>query len=229
MDIDFTPYFIKYESLVAIADGIFAKMKKEYPQAVTCGLGCADCCYALFDLSLIEAIYINHRFHRTFSGAQKERLIERAGIADRAVYKLKRQAFKALQKGKSESDIFEQIAEKRIRCPLLNEDNLCAMYEHRPITCRIYGIPTSIGGKSHTCGISGFMEGQPYPTIQIDVIHNELYTISSELVRAIRSRHLKMADILVPLSMAILTDYDESYLGIGEPDGAMSDERGKKE
>jgi Fe-S-cluster containining protein len=223
MDIDFTPYFRKYESLVAVADSIFAKMKKEYPQAVTCGLGCADCCYALFDLSLIEAIYINDQFHRRFSGAQKENLLEKARIADRAVYKLKRQAFKALQKGKSEREIFEQIAEKRIRCPLLDDKSLCALYEYRPITCRIYGVPTSIDGKSHICGLSGFTKGQPYPTVQIDVIHRQLYAVSHELVQATRSRHVKMSDVLVPLSMAILTDYDEAYLGIGDPDGTKND------
>jgi Fe-S-cluster containining protein len=229
MDIDFTPFFKKYESLVAIADSVFERVKKEYPLCVKCKTECSDCCYALFDLSLIEALYLNHHFHKKFSGSELKELIEKANRADRSVYKLKRNAVKEAQKGKSETEILEQMAQERIRCPLLSDQDMCDLYENRPITCRLYGIPTSIGGQGHTCGISGFEQGKPYPTVNIDTIHKQLYDISLELVRAIRSRHIKMADILVPLSMAILTDYNEEYLGVDDPkDGEQEkDERGE--
>ncbi|MGA8181291.1 MAG: hypothetical protein WB792_14615, partial [Desulfobacterales bacterium] len=42
----------------------------------------------------------------------------------------------------------------------------------------------------------------------------KLYEISAEFVAHIKTRHIKMADMLVPLSMAILTEYDEKYLGL---------------
>ena len=108
------------------------------------------------------------------------------------------------------------MASERIRCPLLNDENLCSLYEYRPITCRFYGIPTSIGGKGHTCGKSGFVEGKQYPTVNLDIIHKRLYELSDELVKKIKSRHIKMAEMLVPLSMSLLTVYNEEYLGIGE-------------
>ena len=44
-------------------------------------------------------------------------------------------------------------------------------------------------------------------------IQKKLFEISNELVKEIKSRHIKMGDMLVPLSMAILTLYDEEYLG----------------
>ena len=108
------------------------------------------------------------------------------------------------------------IAAERVMCPLLNDNEMCDLYEHRPITCRLYGIPTSIGGRSHTCGKSGFVEGKPYPAVNLDAIQKKLYDISYEFVREIKTKYLKMADMLVPLSMAILADFDEEFLGIAD-------------
>ena len=213
MEFDFSPFFEKYQSLVAIADSVFERIKQEYPDCVKCQIECSDCCHALFDLSLIEALYINHQFNRMFSGTEKERLTEKANKADRSIYKLKRKAYKEFQEGKSEAEILDDMSKERIRCPLLNEKDLCDLYDYRPITCRLYGIPTSIGGQSHTCGISGFKEGKPYPTVKIDVIHTQLYEIADAFVKSIHTRYKTMADMLVPLSMALLTTYDEEYLG----------------
>ncbi len=170
MPIDFDPFFKQYKALVKMADEVFERVKNEYPEEVTCKVKCADCCHALFDLTLIEAIYINHHFNRLYEGQSREPLIDKANKADRLVYKLKRAAYKANEEGKSESEILEDLAEERIRCPLLSEQDQCDMYEHRPITCRLYGIPTAIGGQGHTCGLSGFVQGNSYPTVNLDRI-----------------------------------------------------------
>jgi len=214
MDIDFSPFFKKYEELVAMANTVFERVKKEYPECVTCKLECCDCCYALFDLSLIEGLYINYHFNKKFKGKERDRLIDKSNRADREAYRIKKKAYKDLKAGKKEDDILTDIAEKRIRCPLLNEQNLCDMYEYRPITCRLYGIPTTIGGSGHTCGKSGFVKGKQYPTVNMDILQNNLYKISAELVKEIKSSYVKMADMLVPLSTTLLTDYNEEYFGL---------------
>jgi Fe-S-cluster containining protein len=213
---DFTPFFKQYEELLATVNAVFERVKGEYPECVKCKIGCSDCCYALFDLTLIEALYISHHFNKQFSGNPKERLLEKADRADREVYKIKRSAYKDLEQGKSEDEILNHIAGLRVQCPLLDDEDQCSLYEYRPITCRFYGIPTAIGGKAHTCGKSGFVEGEQYPTVNLDIIHQKLYEISEELVKAIQSRYTKMADMLVPVSMAMLTDYNDEYLGIGD-------------
>jgi Fe-S-cluster containining protein len=214
MKIDFTPFFEKYKALSEKADELFAKVQKEFPECVTCEIKCADCCHALFDLTLIEAIYINHRFNEMFEGKKREAIIEKSNRADRKIYMIKRKAYKDKEAGKNEVEILMEIAAERVRCPLLNEDDICDLYEYRPITCRLYGIPTSTGSIGHTCGKSGFVEGKPYPTVNLDVIQKKLYEISAEFVGTIRTRYIKMAEMLVPLSMAILTDYNEDYLGL---------------
>lgn len=217
MKIDLNPFFLKYEALLKLADDTFDKIKTEFPDCVACKVACADCCHALFDLSLIEALYINHHFNRSFDGVEKEKRLKLANELDRKVYKLKRDAYKNLESGRNEADILTEMAEHRVRCPLLSNEDACELYEYRPITCRIYGIPTSIGGKSHTCGLSGFEQGRSYPAVNIDVLQKKLYDLSAEFVDAIGSRYARMAEMLVPLSMALLTEYSDEYLGIAEP------------
>jgi Fe-S-cluster containining protein len=216
---DFSSYFSKYEALSHAADQVFDRIQKAYPDCVRCKAECADCCYALFDLTLIEALYMNEKFKEKYNAEERETLLEAANRADRAVHKLKRNAYRDLQAGKSEDDVLAALGKERVRCPLLNDRDLCTLYDHRPITCRLYGIPTSIGGKGRTCSLSGFEGGKSYPTADIDKIHGRLQEISAELLRDIQSANIKLADILMPLSMALITSFDDTFLGIApEPD-----------
>ena len=218
MGIDFEPFFKEYEALLALADKTFEKVRQEFSDLVKCKVECADCCYALFDLPLIEALYIKHHFNRTFKGKEKEDLLETANQIDRLIYKLKRKANKDLEAGKSEEEILTELAEARVRCPLLNDQNQCDLYGYRPITCRLYGIPTQIGGKGRTCTLSGFKAGESYPTVNIDILQKKLFQLSERLARAIESRYAGLGEMLVPLSMALLTEYDETYLGVKSPE-----------
>lgn len=221
---DFEPYFDKYKALVDRADAVFKKVQEEYNECVACKVGCSDCCHALFDLTLIEAMFIKSRFDKIIPKEQRVRLIERANAADRKVYKLKRDASKAYQNGEPENKILEKMAQQRIRCPLLDDSDKCELYASRPITCRLYGIPTVIGGKAHTCGMSRFEAGKQYPTVKLDAIQRKLYEISYDLAQDIKSRYPNLAEVLVPLSMALLTDYDSEYLGVSKPKGDIEDQ-----
>ena len=216
MDFDFTPYFKKYEELVAAAEEAFNRVKNDHPDCVKCGVGCADCCHALFDLTLIEALYINHKFKAAYQGEKQEPLLERANLSDRKVYKIKKKAHNLLKEGRPDEEILEWIAAETARCALLNDKDLCDLYEFRPITCRLYGVPTAIGGKGHTCGLSGFSKGEAYPTANLDRIQSALMALSNALVADLKSKYTNMGEMLVPLSMALLTDYDDVYLGLVE-------------
>ena len=121
MDFDFTPYFKRYEALLNLADQLFEKVSEQHPECVKCKIGCSDCCHALFDLTLIEALYLNHKFLEQFSGTEKEALLDTANEADRQVTKIKRNAYRSLQQGKSEESVLADLAEERNRCPFLNK------------------------------------------------------------------------------------------------------------
>ena len=73
MDFDFRPYFKKYEELVAKSDDAFERVRAAHAECVKCEEKCADCCYALFDLTLIEALYINYKFNEKKKSSEKNR------------------------------------------------------------------------------------------------------------------------------------------------------------
>jgi len=228
---EFSTLFEKYKKIVGSADKVFEQIKKEYSDCVSCKIECSDCCHALFDISFVEALYISQRFREKFNGPELDKLLDKANKADRKIYKLKKEAYKDFKEGKDETAIFEKMAEERIRCPMLNDSDQCDIYEFRPITCRLYGVPTAIGGKGHTCGLSGFKKGKSYPTVNLDAIHQALFNISSEIVKQIGSKYSGMSEMVVPLSMAILTVYDEEYLGIKseEEKKGLTDEENRKD
>ncbi len=206
---------MRYEAIAAEADALFAKVSAACPGLVTCAAGCSDCCHALFDLTFIEALYLNHHFNKAFpSGPGRDAILERANRADRDHYKLKRKAFRAGERGVSTREILEDLAKERIRCPLLGDDDRCVLYDRRPITCRLYGTPLEIGGAARTCGNAGFVPGGRYPTVKIEKLQDRLMVLSQEVVAALPTKLPLMGDILAPVSLALVTDYDDEYLGI---------------
>ena len=216
MNEKFSPFFEQYEMLAQSVERAFESVKQQYPECVKCERYCSDCCHAVFDITLIEALYINNRFRSKYDGKALETLLERCNKIDRSLYKLKKEAYKSAESGVEEKEILVKMAEKRIRCPMLNDDNECEIYEFRPLTCKLYGIPTAIDGEGYTCGLSGFEKGKKYPTANLDQIQNKLFQISMDLTVSIKSNYTRMGEMLVQLSMALTTIYDDEYLGIQE-------------
>lgn len=215
---DLEPVFKKYERVAAEAEAVFQHVARAHPGCATCHAGCSDCCHALFDLSLVEAMYLNRVFATRFPhGPARSQILEKASLADRQLTRAKRELFQAEKNGESAGRIMARAAGMRMACPLLDDNRRCLLYEARPITCRLYGVPLAIGGESHVCGFSGFDRGATYPTVQLLKIQERLESLSQEIATEIKSR-FDLADIYVPLSMALLTSYDEKYLGIGEPE-----------
>ncbi|HKL83515.1 MAG TPA: YkgJ family cysteine cluster protein [Desulfobacter sp.] len=212
MDLD--KHFVKYEAVVNMVDQVFDRVKQEYPKEVFCREKCSDCCYAIFDLTLIEALYLNHKFNENFSGKEKAELIAIADKTDRALAKMKRDAYKKVKDGADQLEIVGKMSQERVRCPLLGENDLCLMYEYRPITCRVYGIPTSTAGASHICGRTNFVQGKAYPTLNMDKIYTQLQLLSAELVKDINSTNIRMHELLIPVSMAMVTLFNDEFLGV---------------
>jgi Fe-S-cluster containining protein len=217
MHFDLSPFFDEYEAIVDRVDAAFARIADEYPQEVRCQLGCCECCYALFDLTLVEAMSVNRMYHNVLSESQKRIVAERADRADREIHKIKRNAFKSQQQGVEPEKILRDVGSQRVRCPLLEDDNSCVLYDHRPLTCRVYGLPLIIHGQVRTCGLTGFEPGKSYPSINMDMLQQKLLDISQRMVQSMPTKYDKLAEVLVPVSMALLTEYDDTYLGIVQP------------
>jgi hypothetical protein len=88
------------------------------------------------------------------------------------------------------------------------------LYENRPVTCRLYGVPLSIRGKGHVCGKCRFTAGTAYPTVALDRIQERLADLSRRLAGALGTRLRDLHTVYVPVSMSLLTRYDAAYLGV---------------
>lgn len=215
MSADLSAIFSKYEMLVAEADALFNRVRDMYPDCVTCARGCSDCCHALFDLGLVEAMYLNSKFTESFDfGPERSAVLERASDADRVAYKIKKRIYKASSDGGDPATLLAEAARERIRCPLLGDDDACVLYDYRPITCRLYGIPTAINGMAHTCGLTAFRKGERYPTVALNKIQDKLTELSLEIVKITGSRYTDLHNVYVPVSMALMTQYNDTYLGV---------------
>ncbi len=219
--------FAEYEQLSAEAELIFNRVRADFSQCVSCEETCSDCCHALFDLSLVEAMYLSQAFKDTFDyGKDRSEILAAADIADRQTYKFKRQINKEAMEGKDHAELLAKVGAERQRCPLLGSDDRCRLYAKRPITCKLYGIPTTINGRSSTCGRSRFEAGKPYPSVNLDRIQDRLAALSQRIGPALKSAFPELHMVYAPVSTALLTNYNESYLGI--KNRTASDETGDK-
>jgi Fe-S-cluster containining protein len=202
---DFSYLFDPYDNLVAKADQGFQRMEGEFAENIKCERHCSDCCHAVFGLFLIEAVFLKQDFDQLGEEERKAALI-RGDEADKALEKLERtlKTFEDDPQMQSYS-----MAKARIRCPLLADNNECILYPYRPITCRVYGIPTMIQGVPRVCGKAGFRKEQSYPTFNLDGVHRELFELSKELLERAGEEDLESAALLISVSKVIKTPLEE--------------------
>ena len=187
--------------MISQADMAFNRMKTDFPACVRCEPHCSDCCHAVFGLFLVEAAFLKHDFDQ-LDDSEKEAALRRSLEADREASALER----TLQEFGDDPEMRSYtMARARIRCPLLNDQDECIVYAYRPVTCRVYGIPTMVQGTPRVCGKSGFKNGVEYPIFNLDGVQRELYRLSSELVRRSGSEDSDKASLLFSVSKVIRT------------------------
>lgn len=201
------PFFHNYELLVDKAESAFTNVVDKHGDCVKCELHCSDCCNAVFGVFLVEALYIQEHFDQ-IKEDQKKEVIERAKKADQAIEDLQ-------EKLKTfEDDPRMQaytLSRERIRCPLLDENDECVLYQRRPITCRVYGIPTKIHGKTRACGKAGFINGETYPITDLDAVYRDLYILSKDILEEakVESKDEDKASLLISMSKVVQTNVDD--------------------
>jgi len=129
----------QYRQLLAAVDAWFARCQPLLGGGSGCR-GCGECCVGLFDITLLDAALLRQGFDRL-----------PAETRDRVTGKL-RTILARLQErfpGFDQPYLLSNLAdvplplagEENTPCPLLNAAGRCLLYEHRPLTCRLYGLP----------------------------------------------------------------------------------------
>ena len=170
--------FKSYVTLRTEVDRLFETVRSRHADLVRCRLGCDECCYAVFELTFVEAAYIRAVFQSELPRTERRKALRKA---DRSQEQLSRLYLKTREKPISKNEAHLEIARARVECPL-HYEHRCLLHKHRPITCRVYGIPTVVRGKGVTCGKSGFEPGVTYPTVNLDGIQKKLFILSRDLI-----------------------------------------------
>ncbi|SFQ98451.1 YkgJ family cysteine cluster protein [Desulfoscipio geothermicus] len=207
---EFKDLFQEYELLAAKADQAFQEMQQEHGPCIKCDVRCSDCCNAVFGLFLIESAYLNKHFNALDEGSRRE-ILARADKFEQEFLEMQK---RLRELGDDSQKAAAAMARERIRCPLLNDEQKCSLYDHRPITCRVYGIPTIINGKIHACWKAGFEKGKAYPAFNLDGIYKELYRLSTKLLEKAGKNDAERASLLVSVASALKTPGDNMLDGV---------------
>jgi Fe-S-cluster containining protein len=200
--------FQSYELLVDKAEAAFKEMKEEHGACIKCEPHCSDCCHAVFGLFLIEAAYLKEQFDK-LTDEEKRAALLRCERAEKSLERL--QNMLQAHEGDPQMQAYV-MSRERIPCPLLNELQECILYPHRPITCRVYGIPTKIQGKARVCWKAGFKKDERYPVFDLDSVHRELFFLSAELLKSAGKHDSERASLLISVSKAIKTSLEDLLL-----------------
>lgn len=193
--------FQEYESLVAKVDRAYQAIEEKCEPCVKCEIHCSDCCHSVFGLFLIESVYLNYHFDK-LDGKAMEEVTLRGDQSDQELLEIE----KKLQVYDRDPQMQAlAMAKERVRCPLLDNEQKCTLYSHRPITCRVYGIPTIINGNLHACWKAGFEEGKSYPAFDLDSAYRELYVLSGKLLEIAGQKDMERASLLLSVSKSIKT------------------------
>jgi len=132
----------RYAALLGEVDRWFAGCRERHPDRIACGQGCSACCRGLFDITLLDALFLRQGFDRLPDAVQRE--VRQKAVARLDAITTHWPAFRApwILNRIPETEWDDIMPEEdETPCPLLSEEGECLVYDHRPMTCRLNGIP----------------------------------------------------------------------------------------
>jgi Fe-S-cluster containining protein len=155
----------RYRTLLQRLDTWTAQAMAQHGDVIPCRAGCTACCHGPFDISSADAELLREGIALLPSK-------DRAEVRVRGELLLTRMRELAPAWG-SPWDVgvlgeeeFDRVAEALADepCPLLGDDGRCRVYAHRPLVCRLIGVPmlTDLGETlENACPIQEQFPGYP--------------------------------------------------------------------
>lgn len=131
-----------YAELLAGIDLWFNRCQSTFPAEIRCGQGCSGCCRGLFDVTLLDAWLVRHGFLQLNPESQ-----ERISLAAEARVNAMRSHWPEFSPPyilNGRPDVEWELLmpdDDEAPCVFLDDAGRCLIYEHRPMTCRLHGLP----------------------------------------------------------------------------------------
>lgn len=212
-----------YNRLLGGVDGWFRNCMATAGSAIACGSGCSHCCRGLFDITLLDALNLRTGFDQL--SPQVQALVRAKSLA--RIASIREQwpdfAHPYVINGHSEDEWQEVMPEDdQTPCVLLDESGCCLVYDRRPMTCRLHGIPlVDVSGEvmdDAWCTMN-FTGMQPLEMPRLRWQFVDLFELELKLFRTLTSSILKQnlneLDTVIPAALLIdfaSFDWQEWYL-----------------
>ena len=129
-------------SLFVQADEWFNHSRSALVGEIPCRRGCCQCCIGPFVITLLDTLELRRGLATLDTGTRQdiERQAERQARAMEALEPtLSNSRFIDHWDDRMVDSLVEQFHD--VPCPALGSDGACRVYEFRPVTCRLMGIP----------------------------------------------------------------------------------------
>jgi Fe-S-cluster containining protein len=130
-------------TLAKKTDDWFRRARAALLNQVPCQPGCSRCCIGLFPVTRLDARLLQEGLAQLPTDLRErieERAVRQAAALEAVFPRLK--STPSIDNW-SDTEVDDAVnAFHHASCPALEENGLCSLYAHRPLTCRSMGIPT---------------------------------------------------------------------------------------
>jgi Fe-S-cluster containining protein len=129
-----------YVDFLARVDAWYRGVQQAHPDKVPCTRGCRDCCLGLFDISIADRELLRKGLAEAPADVRLD--IQARASKTMAALRDRRPDLKETLDGWSSRDIDDLCDELGdVECPVLGKEGECRLYAHRPLICRLSGVP----------------------------------------------------------------------------------------
>ena len=129
-----------YKDLLSGVDAWYKSVKDAHPAEVPCSKGCRECCIGLFDVSLADRDLLREGLTLADPAVRKD-IQDRAAAVLGQIREVEPDLGDTLDGLGPEAidDLCDAVGD--VECPVLGREGECRLYSHRPLTCRMSGVP----------------------------------------------------------------------------------------
>jgi Fe-S-cluster containining protein len=205
-----------YGELLQEVDRWFADCLGRHPAEIACTNGCSACCCSLFDITLLDAWNLKRGFDRlpaTVRGQVRARATARLAEIQLLWPEFSEPFLLNLRPEEEWSSLMSD--EDETPCPLLADNGSCLVYEARPMTCRLHGLPLiDVSGEvMHdewcTMNLTGCADPLALPGLagEFDRILRDEVRLGRRFSQQLLGEVVHELDTFIP--MALLVDFAE--------------------
>ncbi len=203
-----------YRRLLGEVDEWFNRCLQAGGSALSCRGGCSACCRGLFDITLLDAFLLKNAFASLPQAIQTEVLTQCHLRLQQLQQRWPYLSHPYLLNNLPEDDWTEMPEDDETPCPLLDADGLCMVYNSRPMTCRLHGLPnTDCSGEDFDGTNCTLHKGNPLDLPEDvlrwrfrDVFYEEVL-IFKKFTDQLTGTAYSEIDTFIPL--ALLADYNK--------------------